>query len=105
MIKTTLNRLKSQKGESLAETLVAVLIGGVSLLIFSSMLFSSKNIILKGDDYINEFYEQRNIVETRSGSPSSGVITISDRDGTRTSINVNMYKMYEGTENEITSYE
>ncbi|MBQ6493128.1 MAG: hypothetical protein IJI92_04610 [Erysipelotrichaceae bacterium] len=51
---------KNNRGESLAETLVALLIAAFALLILAGMVQSSSNLITKSEKHIKDYVEAEN---------------------------------------------
>lgn len=63
------HRLKAKKGESLAETLISILVIALGLLLLASMVMASKSLINKSETVFKENYAEKNFVE--SGVASS----------------------------------
>lgn len=57
------NRILSRKGESLAETLVSVLVIALALLLLASMVMASKNLIEKSETTFTDNYTVKNQAE------------------------------------------
>ena len=53
-----LRKLRANKGESLAETLVAALITALAALLFATMMTSSTRIISKSEVTMDSYYEE-----------------------------------------------
>ena len=53
-------KLKSTSGESIAETLVAVLISAFALLMLAGTINTASNLITKGQDSMEKYYEESN---------------------------------------------
>ncbi|MDO5146491.1 MAG: hypothetical protein Q4D60_05780 [Eubacteriales bacterium] len=64
--KTVLQKLKSRRGESLAEALIACLLGGMALLILSVMIQTSTKMIADGAKKAGTDYEAINQLEERN---------------------------------------
>lgn len=60
-----LRKMKSTKGESISETLVATLIAALSMLIFASMVIASKNIIKNSEDTMAHYYDVKSEMEIK----------------------------------------
>ena len=56
-------KLRSSKGETLAELLVSVLVIVLGLTMFATAMMSSKKMLVKGDAVMQAYYTQRNILE------------------------------------------
>lgn len=50
-------KLNSNRGESLAEVMVAALIGGFAMLLLASMLMGASRLVQRGETSMNEFYQ------------------------------------------------
>ena len=59
------SKLKSRIGESIAETLVAVLIAAFALLMLAGTVNTSSNLVINSRNKLNEYYEYNNKVESR----------------------------------------
>ena len=82
------NKLKSNDGESIAETLVAVLIAAFALLMLAGTVNTSSNLITKSQNTLKEYYESENNLEERTGTPQ----TMDAKLGNDYSWSVNAYK-------------
>ena len=73
------NKILSGKGESLAETLVSVLVIALALLLLASMVMASKNLIEKSESTFTKNYVTKNMAEKGniSSDGSTDTITIS----------------------------
>jgi predicted DNA repair protein MutK len=71
--------MRSKSGETITETLVAVLIIALGLVLLVNMLTASKNLITKGIERFHENSAVKNDVESGSGAKiREGVVTFSD---------------------------
>ncbi len=68
-------KLRGRAGESIAETLVALLIGCVALVMLAGMISTSAHLITKSKTLMNEYYLNNDTLEKKSGS-TSGELTI-----------------------------
>lgn len=64
MKNTMMEKLKSSKGESIAEVLVASLVMVLAFVLVGSMIAASIKIIKKTDKYMEDYYSLRNDFET-----------------------------------------
>ncbi len=72
-----LNKLKSNSGESITETLVAVLIAALALLMLAGTVNTASNLITQSQDKLTEYYSLNNEIENRtSSSNSEGTFTV-----------------------------
>ena len=60
-------KLRSRAGETLMETLVAVLIASVGLTMLASMITSSARLITKSRSVLKDYYAENNKLEERAG--------------------------------------
>ncbi len=65
MNKNILNKLKSNSGESIAETLVAVLISALALLMLAGTINTASNLITKSQNTLKDYYQLNSKVEQR----------------------------------------
>lgn len=80
-MRNLVNKLKSKKGESLAEVFVAILIAAVALLLLSSMIYAATHIVAKGDGKMAEFYAGISAMESKEGNRTSSVLYITSGSG------------------------
>lgn len=85
-------RLKDEKGETLAEALIASFLAAIGLLILATMIRTSHKMIDKSSGIVNTFYNQVNQIENRLISPENGSVTITDSNNTKIKIPVKIYK-------------
>lgn len=88
-------KLKSSRGETLGEVLVASLLAGIGLLSLSSMIMTSHRIIDRSSNLVKVFYEEVNELEKQSLESKSGMVTIKSKDNSDVNINVDIYKTKE----------
>ena len=74
-------KLKSNSGESIAETLVAVLISAFALLMLAGTINTASNLITKGQDNLGKYYAANNNLAEHKTSSSSLTITVKDSAG------------------------
>ncbi len=84
-----INKLKSTSGESIAETLVAVLIAAFALLMLAGSVNTSSNLITQSQSKLEEYYSENNdlvmkkIDSGRKVTTGQAVITVKT-EGTTT---------------------
>ena len=66
------NRIRSTSGESIAETLVAVLIAAFALLMLAGTVNTSSNLITKSKNKIKEYNLENNKLEMHSADSKDG---------------------------------
>lgn len=74
-MKKMLEKIKSTKGESIGEVLVALLISSLALVLLASMITSSSTLIKNSRAKMSRYYYQNDILTKQSGSASEGSIT------------------------------
>ena len=58
-------KLRSRAGETLAETLVALLVSSIGLMMLASMINSSARLITKSRSVLSDYYAEINKLEER----------------------------------------
>ena len=69
-------KLHNCTGESIAETLVAVLIIALALTILAGMITTTTRLVKTSEDKLNSYYEANVPLETRSSKDGSFGVTI-----------------------------
>ena len=95
MIKLIKLKLNNRSGETLAETLIAVLISALALVLLLSMITASSRLIQNGEAKIQEMYDGSKKIEQAEITPSDATVKINDNalDGLgEISVNVKLYK-------------
>ena len=81
-----IRKLNDSSGESIAETLVAVLIAAFALLMLAGTINSASNMITKSKATLDEYYKLNNLIERRASGTDAGYsvgsasLTISSSD-------------------------
>ena len=68
-----ISKLRSTSGESIAETMVAVLISSLALLMLAGTINSASRLITKGQDKMVEYYDANNALAEQSGTEKTEV--------------------------------
>ena len=79
--KSVFRKLKSRKGETISETLVALLISSLALTMLAGAITASANLVEKSRTKMCSYYaasEQGNGVIKMSGAGTEGTVTITD---------------------------
>lgn len=95
MIKRIKSKLNNRSGETLAETLIAVLISALALVLLLSMITASSRLIQNGEAKMQEMYDGSKKIEQAEITPSDATVKINDNalDGLgEISVNVKLYK-------------
>ncbi len=102
----------SQTGESIGETLVALLIAVLALVMLAGALSASNGVVMKGRNKLDEYYSANDTVSgvvrrTSGGTSVSGGITIKDETSviSETSYNITYYKNAEFENKAVIAYE
>lgn len=115
MIKTKLRKkIKSPSGESIAETLVALLIAALALVMLAGAMTAASNMIAVSRKKMNQYYENSkrtdgvvimNSTPAESENVTAGTITITDTAGPLTdTYNVYFYKNTGFSETPVVAY-
>lgn len=75
ILRKCFSRLRSSRGESIAETLIAVLIATTALTMLAGMISASAHMITKSRTVMQEYYE-KNIPLEEKGQASDGTMTM-----------------------------
>ena len=92
------NKLRETSGESIAETLVAVLIAAFALLMLAGTVNTSTNLVTKSREVLKEYYEANEVLENMSGNnkyvtpESGGRVTLEGNSVNFTWYNISIYK-------------
>lgn len=73
-------KTKSQSGETIAETLVALLISSIALMMLAGMINSTVNLVTKSEAKMGDYYTQN--AELENSEASRSTFTISIKPGT-----------------------
>ncbi len=81
MIVNLSEKLKSNSGESIAETLVALLIAALALLMLAGTINTASNLITNSSAKLDEYYKANNAIEVESESVGTYAVKVTV-DGT-----------------------
>ena len=84
MEKKCIEKIKSKAGESLAETLVALLIAAFAIVMLTGAISASFGVVVRSRKKIGEYYAKNEVdagVVKMKGSGASGTMTITDGKG------------------------
>lgn len=87
MKNSILKKLKGRAGESLAETLIAVLVIAVASMLLASMITATTSIVKRSQSSMEKYYNQSSKLETLSDTnlkTASISITVSDMSDSNT---------------------
>ena len=75
-------RIHTQAGESIAETLIALLLASLALVMLASMIQSTSSIVIKSKNKMDEYYTAN--VRLENPNQSGLKISIEEKDSTKT---------------------
>ena len=88
-MKKLLRKLKSKAGESIGETLVALMIGAFALVMLAGAITTTTGIINTSSDKINGYFDDSNTKLVKmSGAQTGKSVTITEETGTGVNITV-----------------
>ena len=77
MMKKMKSRLRSKKGESIAEVLVAVLLSAIGLTMLATMISATSKMVIRSRNLTKEYVEQNNqLVEKADTSTRTGSVQV-----------------------------
>lgn len=76
MKKLVSKKLKGQSGETLTETLVALLIAALALVMLAGMISSTTRIVTQSKTTMNSYYDGNNVVAEQGTSGDTASVTI-----------------------------
>ena len=105
MIKLIKSKLNNRSGETLAETLIAVLISALALVLLLTMITASSRLIQNGEAKMQEMYDGSKKIEQAEITPYDATVKINDNalDGLG-EILVNV-KLYKDADSSLSKYE
>lgn len=75
-------RLCSQKGESIGETLVSLLIAALALVMLAGAMTSASNIIISSRNKLESYYDaNESLAKRESGTPMVNTLKLEDTSG------------------------
>ena len=102
-------KLRDKSGESIAETLVAVLIAAFALLMLAGTVNTSTNLVLKSQKILSDskdgYYVKNNAMEKRDESSKEITITITGEAVEPMTEKANLYKNDKFGNNQIFVYD
>ena len=96
-MKKMLRKLKSKAGETIGETLVALLIASFALLMLAGAISTSTGIITRSSDKIDNYFEKANSSLVEMKDAASGNVVIKEKTG---SVRMNVPVTY-GTNDDL----
>ena len=88
-------KLRGRSGESIAETLIAVLIAAVALMMLAGMLSATTNTVQRSSAALESYYAENENLETLTpveGKTEIVTVTVGDSEGNWFSKSVTVYK-------------
>ena len=83
-------KIRQQSGETIAETLVALLISSIALMMLASMISATANLVTKSETKMGEYYTENAKLENSETSAKTLTISITSEgeDGIRLNMTV-----------------
>ncbi len=81
MVDKLKKKLNSRAGESIGETLVALLIAAVALVMLAGAISASSDVVISSRKKLEKYYEGEEKLADLTGTTSSGSIVITDTKG------------------------
>ena len=105
-----IDKLYNKVGESIGETLIALLVASLALIMLAGAISSSSRVVMRSSDKMNEYYSANEttsgIVKMNNGSP--GTVSISDTTATNPlatqSYNVSVFQNSTFSDKTVTAY-
>jgi len=82
--KRIVRKLKNNSGESIAETLVAVLIAAFALLMLAGTINTASNLITNSKNRLKVYYDENNRLASGTVGDSRNTITMNEKIGGKT---------------------
>lgn len=76
----TAGKLRSKAGETIAETLIALLIAALALVMLAGAVTAAKNIIQNNRTAFNSYYAQNELLMKKGDSTEEDTISIGEKD-------------------------
>lgn len=102
------NKLRNKAGETISETLVALLIAALALVMLAGAISAASHMVTNSRNRLNGYYdknEEPDGVVLMSSSTDSGTLTIAGNDSDPTiSASVSIYQNTEFGDNSVIAY-
>ena len=102
------NKITSQKGETLTETLIALLISSIAMVMLAGAITATSHVVDTGQEKMKSYYDANNAMIENSGTSDSGAFTLKDTTGASSrdikTYNVTAYKNTEFSGHTVTLY-
>ena len=83
------HKMSSERGDSIAEVLIALLISSLALVMLASMITSAANMIMKSKDTMTSYYSESTSLDYPNKNNGSITVTIGDE---KKDISIKYYK-------------
>ena len=77
-------KLRSAAGETLAETLIALLVASFALMLLAGMISSTTNLVTSSREKMNSYYEANTALEEPAANEATLTITVGEGDSAHT---------------------
>ena len=79
-----INKIRNCSGETIGETLVALLIGSLALTMLAGAVSSGARIIIRSREKMTEYYSDNNNITKEDASVATGELTVSLKENSDT---------------------
>lgn len=100
----TNKKLSSTKGESITETLVALLISSLALVMLAGAISAASNMVTKTKQKLVDYYAANEVVVNMDGSGTSDTLTVKPQGGGQFTVDIYSYENNVFRNNNIVSY-
>ena len=110
MVKKIRDKLNSSRGETISETLVALLISSMALVMLAGAITSASNVVERSRKKLDEYYSanENNGVTNMSKAEKSGTAKLTDKSGGETlpsqTYSITYYENTEFSRTHVISY-
>ena len=80
-MKKLIKKLKSSSGESIGETLVALLIAALALLMLAVAITATTRIITNSSEKVDDYFDKSNTKLVKMSGANTGKISITEKSG------------------------
>ncbi len=103
-IRKLVKKLNSRAGESLAETLVALLISALALVMLAGAITAAGDVVTRSKNKLKDYYTENENIVQRNTSGGGGNITITGDGVSIPSYAITIYKNEEFSKYPVVSY-
>ena len=97
-------KLSSTKGESITETLVALLISSLALVMLAGAISAASNMVTKTKQKLTDYYAANEVVVNMDGAGELKTLRVTPQGGSSFNVNIYSYENNVFPRNSIVSY-